>query len=130
MRADMQAWLCQQIVDHAQDAVVFADGDGVMCLWNAGAEVIFGYPAKAVVGHSIDLIIPCRLRARHWAGYGRLMATGVTGVRPGGTHCTGTAQRRHAPVLGILRRPSAKRCWRPARCGPIIRDVTARLRIQ
>jgi PAS domain S-box-containing protein len=42
------AWLCQQIVDHAQDAVIFADGDGVIRLWNAGAEAIFGLERTTV----------------------------------------------------------------------------------
>jgi hypothetical protein len=30
------------------------------------------------VGHTLDLIIPEHLRARHWAGYCQVMATGVT----------------------------------------------------
>jgi PAS domain S-box-containing protein len=70
--------LCQQIVDHARDAMIFADGDGVIRLWNAGAEAMFGYRAEEAVGRTLDLIIPENLRARHWAGYRQVMATGVT----------------------------------------------------
>jgi PAS domain S-box-containing protein len=72
------AWLCQHIVDQAQDAVIFADREGIIRLWNAGAETIFGYSAAEALGHSVDLIIPDRLRARHWEGYRRVIATGST----------------------------------------------------
>ena len=43
-------WLCQQIVDSARDAVIFADKDGVIRLWNSGAEVVFGYGALEAEG--------------------------------------------------------------------------------
>ena len=78
MSTDTHAWVCQQIVDQAQDAIIFADRDGVIRLWNAGAEAIFGYRAEEAVGRILDLIISTQLRARHWAGYRQVMATGVT----------------------------------------------------
>ena len=78
MATSLPAWLCQHIVAHTQDAVIFADGAGIIRLWNAGAETIFGYPAAEALGHSLDLIIPEPLRARHWEGYQRVMATGDT----------------------------------------------------
>jgi hypothetical protein len=31
-----------------------------------------------VLGHSMDMIIPERLRSRHWEGYHKTMATGIT----------------------------------------------------
>lgn len=71
-------WLSQQIVQNAPDAIVVADREGTIRLWNAGAEAIFGYRADEAVGGSLDLIIPERQRARHWDGYRRVMATGVT----------------------------------------------------
>lgn len=70
--------LCRQIVEGAPEAIIVADRDGVIRLWNPGAEVIFGYRAEEAVGKTLDLIIPERLRARHWEGYRRVMATGVT----------------------------------------------------
>ena len=70
--------LCRQIVEHAQDAIILADRDGVIRLWNGGAEAMFGYPAGEAVGRTLDLIIPERLRQRHWDGYRRVMATATT----------------------------------------------------
>lgn len=58
------------------EAIVAADAAGVIRFWNAGAERVFGFRADEAVGQSLDLIIPERLRARHWAGWEKVMATG------------------------------------------------------
>jgi PAS domain S-box-containing protein len=39
---------------------------------------MFGYRAEEALGQTLDLIIPEQLRGRHWEGYRRVMATGVT----------------------------------------------------
>ncbi len=71
-------WLSHQIVEHTQEAIIFADRDGIIQLWNAGAETIFGYTAAEVIGQSLDVIIPERLQDRHGKGYRHVMATGET----------------------------------------------------
>ncbi len=71
-------WLCQQIVENAPDAVILADRDGIIRLWNGGAEAVFGYGAEEALGQSLDLIVPERFRDRHWAGFRNTMATGLT----------------------------------------------------
>lgn len=64
------------IVAQAPDAILAADAAGIIRLWNRGAERIFGVTAAAALGQSLDLIIPEKLRARHWEGWGRVMRTG------------------------------------------------------
>jgi PAS domain S-box-containing protein len=64
------------ILEAAPDAIVYSDGDGVIRFWNAGAERVFGFSAAEAVGQSLDIIIPEPQRARHWAGYRQVMATG------------------------------------------------------
>ncbi len=71
-------WLCQRIVEDAQVAIICADREGIIRLWNSGAEVLFGYSASEAAGKTLDLIVPERHRVRHWEGYRRVMATGVT----------------------------------------------------
>ena len=78
MTAYTQEWLSRQIVEKAADAIIFADEKGIIRLWNAGAESIFGYSADEALGQSLDLIVPEKLRKRHWQGYGKVMATGKT----------------------------------------------------
>jgi len=71
-------WLCQNIVEQTQFAVIFSNPEGVIELWNAGAEAMFGYRAEEAVGRSLDIIVPERQRARHWEGYAKVMASGIT----------------------------------------------------
>lgn len=70
--------LCQYIVDNTQEAIIFADCEGTIRLWNTGAETIFRYTAAEVLGKSLELLIPERLRDRHRQGFRRVIATGVT----------------------------------------------------
>jgi len=66
------------LVAAAGDAIILADTGGTIRLWNPAAERIFGFSPSEVLGSSLDLIIPERLRARHWAGYREVMRTGQT----------------------------------------------------
>jgi PAS domain S-box-containing protein len=71
-------WLYRKIVDEAPVAIIFADKEGIIRLWNAGAQSIFGYPADEVLGKSLDLIIPEKHQKAHWQGYHAVMKSGVT----------------------------------------------------
>ena len=71
-------WLTRRMVEAAGDAVLYATKDGRIQYWNGGCEAIFGWSAAEAVGQSMDLIIPERLRPRHWEGWDKSMATGVT----------------------------------------------------
>ncbi len=68
----------EQIVENTRDAVLVADTDGVIRLWNPGAVAMFGFTAAEALGQSLDLIVPERPRERHWEGYRKVMATGET----------------------------------------------------
>ena len=61
----------RSVLNSASDALIATDRDGVIRLWNPGAERIFGYGAEEARGRSLDLIIPEQLRARHWSAIGR-----------------------------------------------------------
>lgn len=66
------------LVGATPDAVVYADAEGLIRFWNAGAERIFGFAEAEALGQSLDMIIPQSLRQRHWDGYRKTMATGTT----------------------------------------------------
>jgi PAS domain S-box-containing protein len=68
----------QQLVEALGDAIVVADPSGAITVWNPAAERLFGFTQAEALGNSLDLIIPERLRERHWAGYGRTMTSGET----------------------------------------------------
>lgn len=60
------------------DALVVADHEGIIRIWNGGAERIFGFGEREAVGQSLNIITPERLRDRHWRGYEKTMQTGST----------------------------------------------------
>jgi len=67
-----------EFVAAAGDAVIACDPSGVIRLWNPAAERIFGYSESEALGKPLDLIIPERLRERHWDGFHKTMETGKT----------------------------------------------------
>lgn len=118
--------LCRAIVEGSADGVIVGDREGRIVLWNRGAEEIFGHPAAEVLGTSMDLIIPEKLRARHWDGYRKTMGTGVT--RYGKELLAVPAIRRDGSRISIeftivMLRDDA---GRPEGVAAVVRDVTAR----
>jgi len=67
-----------QLVEAIGDAVIVADRNGAIVLWNPAAERIFGFTETEALGRSLDLIIPERQREKHWNGYNQTMQTGQT----------------------------------------------------
>ncbi len=73
---DLSGLIAESLLRTRSEAIIAADRAGIICFWNPGAERIFGYLAAEAISHSLDLIIPERLRERHWQGYRGTMATG------------------------------------------------------
>jgi PAS domain S-box-containing protein len=73
-----EEWLAAAVVKESAEAIVVSDPAGIIRLWNDGATRIFGYSAEEAMGQSLDVIIPEKLRDRHWKGYFQTMATGYT----------------------------------------------------
>ena len=70
--------LCHQIVENAQDGIIYADSSGVIQVWNSGAQSIFGYSSEEALGETLDLIIQDKHRKQHWEGYRKVMKTGIS----------------------------------------------------
>lgn len=119
-------WLCPRILAVTGDAVLFGDREGKIRYWNAGAEAMFGWAAAEAMGQSMDIIIPERLRGRHWEGYHRVMATGVT--KYGKDLLAVPAARKDGSSISIEFTIQMIRADDGTLLGPaaIIRDVTAR----
>ena len=52
-----------RIVESSQDAILSKTLDGVVTSWNAGAERMYGYTAREMVGHSVEVLIPPERRS-------------------------------------------------------------------
>jgi PAS domain S-box-containing protein len=73
-----EEWLATAVVSESPEAIVVTDPAGIIRLWNDGAARMFGYSTEEAIGQSLDVIIPEKLRERHWKGYFQTMATGYT----------------------------------------------------
>src|SRR5947207_15941847 len=65
------------IVDSSDDAIYSTTLDGLITSWNRAAERIFGWPADAVVGHHVSVIIPPERRAEDDDAQARVQAGDV-----------------------------------------------------
>jgi PAS domain S-box-containing protein len=118
--------MLQQLLSEAPDAILVADPDGIIRYWNSGAEQIFGYRNSEAIGKSLDLIIPENLRARHWEGYSRVMASGVTKYTTGmltspGVKADGSRVSLEFSMVLIKSADGVMQA-----CGSMMRDVTLR----
>jgi PAS domain S-box-containing protein len=118
--------LLGELVDRAPDAVVVVDDRGSICYWNAGAQRIFGFSAADAIGESLDLIIPDRLRERHWSAFNQAVETGRSRYGdsdllavPARTSDGGTISIEF--TVALLKSGDAV-----GHIGAVIRDVTAR----
>ena len=68
--------LAEAVLSTHSDAIIAAAREGIIRFWNPGAERIFGYTSADAVGQSLDIIIPDRLRGRHWDGYRHVIEMG------------------------------------------------------
>ncbi len=73
---DIVPLLSEAVLGTTSDAIVGTDRDGLIRFWNPGPTRIFGFSSEEAIGRSLDLIIPDKLRARHWEGFRQAMATG------------------------------------------------------
>jgi PAS domain S-box-containing protein len=101
------------------DAVIYADGEGIIQIWNHGAERIFGYAEREALGYSLDTIVPENLRQRHWMGYQKKCRR----ARRGTARATCSLCRRSGRMARAYRSSDARRMVGIA---ALLRDVTRR----
>ncbi len=114
------------VLDSAPDAFITLDADGLIVVWNAAAERMFGWSTEEAIGQPMRaLVIPPELRERHDERRTALVASAgnVTGqlmevefVRRDGTRFPGEATVSKVDIGGEVVIPG------------FVRDITARLR--
>jgi len=124
---DFSKALAEAVLSTRSEAIVVADVEGTIRFWNPGAERIFGYASDAALGRSLDIIIPERLRKRHWDGYHRVIEGGESRYDAGELLAVPGITRDGSGVsieftLMVLRDQAGKLVGLAA----IIRDVTKR----
>jgi PAS domain S-box-containing protein len=82
-RQPLGADLAWALVDYAPDGIVVVDDGGVIVLANRRLEAMFGYGPAALVGQSVEVLVPRTRRdahARHRGGYARQPHTRAMGA--------------------------------------------------
>lgn len=74
---DLKEPLLSALMEQGSEALIYANHEGVIQVWNVGAEKIFGHTAAEAVGQSLDIIIPEKLRAGHWKGFNAALESGT-----------------------------------------------------
>ena len=130
-RAALPHDLHARIVDGSPDAILICDRAGTVVYWNTAAKRIFGFGVTEALGVSINLIIPERLRARHWAGWDATMRTGITRYGEGQLLAVPALRKDGRQIsiefsIQLVKNTDAQIEWVVA----IIRDVTERYTLE
>lgn len=67
-----------EVIEQASEAVLFADANEIIKIWNKKAQLVFGYTSEEAIGRPLAIIIPDRFLSRHQDGYKGVIKTGVT----------------------------------------------------
>ena len=63
--------------DHA---IVISDIKGIINVWSAGCEKLFGHSASEAIGQTLGLIVPEQYREQHWRGFHAAMREGYAKI--------------------------------------------------
>jgi len=63
------------VLSVAPDAIIAVGGDAKIRIFNAGAEKLFGYRAKEIMGQPLEALIPARFRTAHATHMNRFQAS-------------------------------------------------------
>jgi nitric oxide dioxygenase len=61
---------------------IVADRDGIIRVWAADAQAIFGHRPEEAIGQSLEIIVPQEHHSDHWTGFRHAMASGQTKYKP------------------------------------------------
>jgi PAS domain S-box-containing protein len=115
------------LVREMPDAVVYADAQGKISLWNKGAERIFGFPAAEAMGKSLDIIIPESARNRHWKGFAETVRSGKSRYGAGDVLAVPALRKDGTRVsIEFTVLPFVDRFGRILGIAAVLRDVTKR----
>ena len=88
-----------EVIEQASEAVLFADANEIIKIWNKKAELVFGYTSEEAIGRPLAIIIPDRFLSRHQDGYKGVIKTGVTAYN--GKILSVPAKRKDGSTISI-----------------------------
>jgi hypothetical protein len=89
------------VAETATDAIITIDEESRIIFANRSAERIFGYKAKEMIGQSLTMLMPERLRKSHRAGLTRYLKTGERNIVWEGLEIAGLHKEGHEVPIEI-----------------------------
>lgn len=118
----------EKFYEHSPDALVVVDETGKIDRINAQAEALFGLPRQSMLGQSIEMLIPGRLRDRHLAHRISYMKDPKT--RPMGTDLQLLGQRADGSEFPVDIMLSPIEIEQRRVVLAVVRDITERKRAE
>lgn len=114
----------RELINTSTDAIVSADQGMKIIIWNHGAEEIFGYTEKEMLGQSAMKIVPETSRKGMFSGFMQLSETGSTKIAKRILEVVGI--RKDGTEVPIELSMSTRKAGNTFFATAIIRDITQR----
>ncbi|NNF40222.1 MAG: PAS domain S-box protein [Woeseiaceae bacterium] len=124
---DSEAYF-RHLLESAPDAMIIIDEHGKIAVVNAQAEAMFGYRRDEMLGQTVDMLLPERLRSRHRSHRQKFM--GQPQLRPMGEGLELLAMRGDQSEFAVEISLSPVEAAGKAFVSSVIRDVTERKRME
>ncbi len=121
-------YLLRAVMQTSSDAIILSDSDGNILSWNNGAQQIFGYEEKEILGKPLTILIPEKFRAAHLKGIERVTKMGQIRIIGKTAELEGISKYDKVFPLEL-----SLSCWMfegEIFYGGIIRDITDRKRLE
>ena len=120
--------LAEGLLEAAPDAIVVVDADGIIRLVNRQTRALFGWEHNEIVGQSLEVLIPARLRDKHPELRRAYSAAPIP--RPMGPDLDLVACRRDGTEFPVAISLSPLETEHGLLISAAIRDVTERKRVE
>ncbi len=124
---DSEAYF-KTILESAPDALVIIDDRGKMTIVNGQAERMFGYERGEMLGQSVEMLLPARIRKKHVRN--RALFNDDPRLRPMGVGMDLVARRRDGSEFPVEISLSPVQSAGRRFVSSVIRDVTERKRME
>ncbi len=116
------------LIEAAPDAMIIVDDDGEIVIVNAQAEKMFGYDRQEMLGNTIEMLLPERIRTTH-KGHRRKFREQPE-LRPMGTGMELIGLRKDGSEFPVEISLSPVSTAKASFVSSVIRDVTKRKRME